>query len=142
MSITDIAFVLFSSLTTYHAVYYSADELRYQRLFIKAIPCLIGFYQIQQAKRRTNCKPGAPTTVQCGMVLSAIGDLFLIYGDIPRLFIPGVIFFGLAQVMYTMSFGWEKIQPYTFMMTSSLVYGLQKIIMDDIEDGKILRNFG
>ena len=105
------------------------------RLFLKGFPCLIGFYQIQKAKNRTKCPPGAPTTVQCGLVLSAIGDLFLIYGDEPQFFVPGVVFFGCAQVMYTMSFGWEKIQSYTFMMTASLMYGLQRLILDEIQHG-------
>merc|ERR1712048_1054569 len=81
--------------------------------------------------------PGAPTTVQCGLILSAIGDLFLIYGDIDQFFIPGVLFFGIAQIMYTMSFGWECVQMYTFMMTSSLMYGLQRMIIDNIQIEKL-----
>jgi len=139
--LSDIGFIVFSVLTTYHALYYGADDLRYQRLFIKGLPCILGFIQIQKAKNRTKCPPGAPTTIQCGMILSAIGDLFLIYGNQPELFVPGVIFFGLAQVMYTMSFGWETIQKYTFMMTSSLMYGLQRMVLDNIEDGKICVRF-
>ena len=39
-------------------------------------------------------------------------------------------------MFYTMSFGLEKIQSYTFMMMGSLMYGVSQFILREIIDSK------
>ena len=45
-------------------------------------------------------------------------------------------------MFYTMSFGLEKIQSYTFMMMGSLMYGVSQFILREITESKFnFKNF-
>lgn len=66
------------------------------------------------------------------MTLCISGDVFLVYGMYENYFIAGVCFFGIAQMFYTMSFGWEMCNYVSMMMMVSMNYILQVFFLRNI----------
>ncbi|CBY21070.1 unnamed protein product [Oikopleura dioica] len=133
----EFLFIVFSTIVTCHAEFLDADDTRWVRVLTKWIPCLHLAIMIQNEKHKAKCIPGAPTTIQVGLFFSAIGDVFLVYGMYENYFIAGVCFFGIAQMFYTMSFGWEICNYVSMMMMVSANYILQRTVIAEIQDEKI-----
>uniref|UniRef100_UPI00398F018B lysoplasmalogenase TMEM86A-like n=1 Tax=Pristiophorus japonicus TaxID=55135 RepID=UPI00398F018B len=97
----------------------TADPSPFSAL-VKCLPVLcLGFFVLVQAFSLGALRPYS-RKVLLGLVFSALGDVFLTWGD-RGYFIHGMVMFGITHLVYTSAFGLRPLKPWIAL--SLLVLG-------------------
>ncbi len=123
----------------YFTVRLPEDEPTFTAAFVKCLPILYLIWFVWLQGILTGITSNSYNRkIFYGLILSSLGDIFLIWGENDHAFIGGAIMFGLAHIFYMSAFGWTTIGWKSFVLGSTLLSITLWIIVPSIPDVLLL----
>ncbi|KAK1329701.1 hypothetical protein QTO34_009884 [Cnephaeus nilssonii] len=97
----------FLTCTAYFLLWIPEDPPSRVGALVKCLPVL-SLVGLLRAGPGSGSGPGYSLRLQVALLLSALGDVFLIW---PESFLYGALSFGLAQLLYACAFGFRPLRP-------------------------------
>ncbi|KAK2728042.1 lysoplasmalogenase TMEM86A-like isoform X1 [Artemia franciscana] len=125
----------FSSVVIYFKTHvFAASDPSYRKAILKCLPIYCLVYIAVSNRKMSSESKGFSKKIAIGLALSSVGDAFLVW---PDLFLPGMLAFSLAHMVYISNFGWKPLFPklgvilyfFVFIIISILVTGLDDIFI-------------